>query len=248
MDQIRIDKRAIKEELIAKNLYSLQVDLTRQRGIRIFVMSLLIAALVLTAIYGTLENPIEYTLSNIGNFFEYRLFFIIWAIIAGFAIQVSILALFKLENYQARAKYTFAVLASIFLIVTAFIPALKDIYPFWHWLHTFFAVLHALFMLLSLVPFVLWVSRENPRLRRVLQIWLLVIWFGSIIPLVIFGKSGLFELWFFITFILFLLYLSLMLFEEKIVKMSIAFLKDEPDLNLAIEKFYVRLGTKAKTK
>ncbi|MDD2492754.1 MAG: hypothetical protein PHY83_02290, partial [Bacilli bacterium] len=54
-------------------------------------------------------------------------------------------------------------------------------------------------------------------------------------------NSGMFELWFFVTMIIFLLYLSLVLFEEKIVKMSVTFLKDECDLNIAIEKIYVNL-------
>lgn len=239
-----IDKVQIKEELIRNNLYDLQRDLLKQRRIRIFVMSILLAALLLTVVYGTLENPFIYTFSNIGNFFDYRALFIVWAIVSGIAIQVSIQALFRLEEYQAKAKYTFAALSSVFLILTAIIPALKDIYPFWHFLHTAFAVIYALFILITLVPFVNWVSRENPRLKLVLQIWMIVIWIGSLLPLIILGKSGLFEMWFFVTVIMFMLYLSMILFEEKIVKMSVAFLKNETNLNEAIEKIFINLDKK----
>ena len=50
-----------------------------------------------------------------------------------------------------------------------------------------------------------------------------------------------FEIWFFIFFIIFLLYLSLTLFEEKIVKQSVRLLKDEDNLNLGIEKIFINL-------
>lgn len=239
-----IDKVQIKEELIKKNLYDVHRDLIKQRRLRIIVMSVLVAALLLTAVYGTLENPFIYTFSNIGNFFDYRVLFIVWSIVSGLSIQMCLLALFRLEQYQARAKYTFVALSSIFLVLTAVIPALKDIYPFWHLLHTIFAGIHALFLLLSMVPFVNWISRENPRLEKVLKLWMIIIWIGSLLPLIIFGKSGLFELWFFVTVILFLLYLSLILFEEKIVKLSVAFLKDESNLNEAIEKIFINLDRK----
>jgi len=236
-----IDKEEIRTELIRKNLFQMQVDLTRQRRLRILVMSLLMASLMLTVVYGTLENPFQYTFSNIGNFFDYRIFFIVWAIVSGLAIQVSIVALFRLENYKAKSSYLFVGLAAFFLVLTSLIPALKDIYPFWHWLHTACAIVFALFMLLSLIPYVLFISRENPRLRLVLKLWMVVIWIGSLFPLILFGTSGLFELWFFVSLIIWLLYLSLVLFEEKIVKLSVAFLKDEPNLDLAIEKLYVNL-------
>ncbi len=244
MDELQIDRIKIKEEMILRNQYDMQKDLLKQRRLRIFVMSILLAALLLTVVYGTLENPFRYTFSNIGNFFDYRLFFIIWALVSGFAIQSCIIALYQLEEYKAKSKYWFVVLASGFLVITALIPALKDIYPFWHWLHTACAVIHAFFMLMALNPFVNWVSRENPRLRTTLKIWQVIIWVGSIIPLILFGKTGLFELWFFVTVIMFLLYLSLVLFEEKIVKMSVAFLKEEEDLNFAIEKIYIDLDAK----
>lgn len=247
MEEMTIDREQIKAELMAKNLYAEHKDLIRQRRIRIFVMSILIASLLLTTIYGTLENPFQYTFSNIGNFFTYRIFFIVWAIITGAAIQLSILALYHLEQYKRKEAYTFIAIAAVFLVITSLVPALKELYPFWHWIHWICAIIHAIFMFLSLTPFAIWVSRENPRLRMVLSIWLVVIWVGAIFPLLFFGKNGLFQMWFFSTVILFLLYLSLVLFEEKIVKMSVAFLKDEPNLNLAIEKVYINLERKNKT-
>ena len=68
MQEINYD--LVIEELEKKNLYNIQKELTVQRKTRTFVMSLLLAALIFTFVYGTLENPFTYTLSNIGNFFQ----------------------------------------------------------------------------------------------------------------------------------------------------------------------------------
>ncbi|MDD4057206.1 MAG: hypothetical protein PHF85_06135, partial [Bacilli bacterium] len=68
MEKIIIDKEKVKKDFIDRNLFSLQKDLIKQRRKRIAVLSLLLASLILTVIYGTLENPLEYTLSKIGNY------------------------------------------------------------------------------------------------------------------------------------------------------------------------------------
>jgi len=243
-----IDKDRIKQELIDKHLFGQQAELTKQRRLRTAVMSVLLFALIYTLIFGTLENPFVYTLSNIGNLFDYRLFFIIWAIVSGLAIQASVIALFRLEHYYRKSGYIFVGLAAFFLVITAIIPALSELYPFWLLIHTVCAGIHAVFMLMTLIPYVAYVSKNNPRLRLILMIWMLVIVAGSIVALILFGKSGMFELWFFATTILFLLYLSLILFEEKIVKLSSVFLKDEKDLDYAIEKIYINLEQNEKKK
>jgi len=238
-----VDKERIRRELDEKNLLDLHRELTRQRRWRTGVMIALMSALLFTVVFGTLENPFVYTFSNIGNFFDYRLVFIIWSILSGVAIQTAILALFRLEDY-ARGRHLKNILlaaAVVFLVATALIPALKEEYPFWHVLHFATAILHAVCVFAAFMPFAVWVSRENPRLRRVIVGLIAGVWGGSILALVFFGKSGLFEMWFFVGMILFLLYLSLVLFEEKIVKLSVRFLKDEDNLNLAIEKYFVDL-------
>jgi len=241
-----IDKNAVREELDRKNLLGLHRELTRQRRLRTAVMATLLIALLTTVVFGTLEDPFLYTFSNIGNFFDYRVFFIVWSILAGVAIQAAILALFRLEDYLPgrRLKNVLLVLAVVLLVATALIPALKDVYPTWHVLHFVTAILHAVCVCGAFVPFSLWVSRENPRLRRIIAGMIAAVWGGSLLALVFFGKSGLFEMWFYVGMIVFLLYLSLVLFEEKIVKLSVAFLRDEDNLNLAIEKYFVDLERK----
>ncbi len=243
---MQIDYAKVKEELKQKNLYDIQKELTQQRKTRTAVMSFLLFALVFTLIFGMLEDPIIYTLSNIGNFFTYRVIFILWAIIAGTSIEVAVLTLFRIEEYKTKYGVYFIYMGVLFLIATAIIPALKDDYPVLHVIHTITSGLLAVFLYLGLVPFANWVSRENPRLRLYIGIWLLIIWIGSILMVVLFWHSALFELWFFISNIIFLLYLSLVLFEEKIVKTSVKLLMDEDNLNVAIEKIFVNLDNEKK--
>ncbi len=243
MRMIQIDKEAVRKELDEKNMLGLHRELTRERKRRTGVMIVLMAALLFTIIYGTLENPFVYTFSNIGNFFDYRWLFIVWSIVSGIAIQTAIQALFRLEDYARgiRWKNLLLFLSVVLLVATALIPALKEQYPFWHVLHFVTAILHALCIFGAFIPFVLWVSQENPRLRLIITLCIAAVWGGALLALILAGKSGLFEMWFYVGMILFLLYLSLILFEEKIVKLSVHFLRDEDNLNEAIEKYFVDL-------
>ncbi len=235
----KMDESKIFDPNFRKTHLHVICDLYKQRRNRIIVMSGLLITLIMTAIYGTLENPFKYTLSNIGNFFSYREIFIIWAVIAGASIQTACVSLFKLEKFEQHCAFTFIIYASIALVVSAIIPALKDTFPFWHFVHVLTSVFYALFLILGLQPFLRYVSRENPRLRKIIAIWQYVIVGGGFLGVIIFGMSGIFEIWFIASVTLFLLYLSLVLYEENIVKKSVELLKDEENLNIGIEKIFV---------
>ena len=236
-----IDYLGAKKELEKKNLLDIQKELTQTRQKRTAIMSMLLGALLLTLVYGLLETPFIYTLSNIGNLFDNRLFFIIWSIITGLSIQFTVVVLFKLEQYQTKYGYHYIGLSAAFLVITAIIPAIADVYKILWFVHTLTASLHALFFFLAVVPFSRWVSKENPRLRKIIYIWQIIIYGGSVSMLIVFQRGGLFELWFYVSNIIYLLFLSLVLFEEAIIKKSFKLLTDEDNLNLAIEKYFVDL-------
>ena len=246
---LQINKEKIKEELTQKQVFQIQKELLKERRTRIVVMTLLLSALVFTAIYGTIQNPFQYTFSKIGNRFTFanRILFIVWSSYTGFAIQSSVLALFNLEKYKNKMHLTFILISVIFLVFTAAAPSLPDL-QFWTWVHLITAGLFALFITLGFYPFVFWVARENPRIKRIIYIWVTVTWGGAIGFYFLLGNTGMFEIWFFILFIVFLLYLSLSLFEEKIVKQSILLLRDEDNLNMGIEKIFVNLEKESKKK
>ena len=238
------------KQVITEETKEIQNKLLLERHKRITVMSVLLSALLFTVIYGTIQNPFQYTFSKIGNRFdpELRILFIVWAGYTGFAIQSSILALFQIEGYKRKLHYFYIITAVVFLVITAIAPS-QEYYPFWSWLHLATGLMFALFITLGFLPFVRWVARENPRLRRVVYVWLTVTWGGSFTFAFIYGNTGVFELFFFCTFIIFLLYLSLTLFEEQIIKKSVKLLKGYDDINEGIEFiFFTRLFKKDKSK
>jgi len=235
------------ENINLDNVY-IQEQLLIERRIRITIMSLLLATLLFTAVFGTLQNPFQYTFSKIGNRFDNRVLFIFWAIFTGGTIQTSVLALFRLEEYNFKFAYRSVVIGTIFLVLSAIIPALAETYPVWTWLHVITAGLYGLFLSFGLAPFIFFVSRENPRLRLVIKVWAIIVWIGSFAWMFILGNTGIFELWFFGSVILFLLYLSLTLFEERIVKRSVRLLKGEKDLNSGIEKIFLNIRNRRKKK
>jgi MFS family permease len=245
----KLEIEQIKKELEQKQVLKIQKELLRERQKRITVISMLLSALIFTIIYGTIQNPFQYTFSKIGNRFTFqnRILFIVWASFTGFVIQSSIVALFTLENYQNKKRYIYIFLATIFLVLTAMSPSLDELI-FWQWIHLVTAGLFGLFITLGFLPFISWVASENPRLRRIVYTWLIVIWGGSFLWMFILGNTGVFELWFFTLFIIFLLYLSMVLFEEKIVKRSVILLRDEENLNIGIEKIFINLERKPKNK
>lgn len=245
--QRTIDKKKIKEELEKNQILDIQKELIMERKKRLSVMTLLLSALIFTVIFGTIQNPFQYTFSQIGNrfTFEHRLLFIIWATYTGFVIQVSILALFALEKYSNKLSISSILIATFFLFATSLAPSLDHL-PFWRFVHLITAGFFALFVSLGFYPFILWVARENPRLRLTVYVWLVITWGGALSLYFILGNTGTFEIWFFTFFIIFLLYLSLNLFEEQIVKQSIVLLRNEDNLNYGIEKIFIDLDEQRK--
>lgn len=244
---IVIDREAIKAELEQRQFLDIQKSLYQERTRRIVIMSLLVSALLFTVVYGTIENPFQYTFSMIGNRFDIgnRILFIVWAGYTGFAIQSSVLALFSIEQYKNKRHYRYIYIATVFLIITALSPSLDHL-QFWTKIHLYTAGLFALFLTLGFYPFIIWVARNNPRLQRTVYVWLGITWGGGLTWYFLLGNTGTFEIWFFGFFILFLLYLSLMLFEELIVKRSIVLLRDEENLNIGIEKIFINLEKEPK--
>ena len=247
--KININKKEIREELEKKQILEIQKELIRDRRYRMWMMAFLLFALLFTISYGSIENPFQYTFSKIGNRFNItnRIVFIVWAISTGTIIQASILALFKIENYKNRRQIVYIASGSFFLVASSVAPSLPEL-PFWTWIHLATAGFFALFLTMGFFPFAVWIARENPRLRRVIYVWMAVTWGGGSFWYITLGNTGMFEMWFFVCLIIFLLYLSLVLFEEKIVKQSIILLKDEENLNIGIEKIFIDLEKQKKSK
>lgn len=183
---------------------------------RLLVVSLLSAALLATLTYGTLENPFHYSFSNIGNYFPYREWYIIWAAVTGFFLYFSVISLFRLEKYKQRFAHLSISVVPLFLVVTALIPSVSEEMPFWHVLHRWTTFFFVMCMIFSVHPFLLYLGDKKPWLSDLLRNWQLVILAGSMASLILQGQTGIFELWFFVTTIILLIYLSWILYTENI--------------------------------
>lgn len=201
-------------------------QLKRQRT---FIITYLLFALVLTIAFGTLQDPLRYTLSNIGNRFGWgpRIMFIIWALISGSAIEISFIYIMKLIKYSDRLTYMFIGLTSASIIFTGIVPALKNEFPLWHTLHFITSGSIAFFFFFAIVPLIKKIISLIPEYKTLIFIWMGVIWAGSITVLILFKWSAMFEIWFFVTIILFLIYLTFILYERKVLEVYLHQMKQK---------------------
>ena len=91
----------------------------KPRGKRIVAKSLFATvsiALVpiFTISFGFKESPIKYTLSNIGNFFSYRINFIIWGVATGALLVGYILYTYSKARYYNQRSKKFLIWSDIF--------------------------------------------------------------------------------------------------------------------------------------
>ena len=200
----------------------------RLRRERFWAICLIFILSLATVFYGTLKNPFTNTFSRIGNYYGYRGLYIMWALLVGFCLQTTSILLFKLTNYNKKWAYWALSLTSFFIIVTAIIPSLKEKWLFLHALHKWTTFLFVMSMVAAFHPFLVWLSRKIPRLKALLRNWQLLILGGSLTSLLIQGQTGIFELWFFLGLGTLMIYLSWILFTERIEEVEKYEQKEHP--------------------
>ena len=177
---------------------------------------------IYTFIFGTKENPFENTLSGIGNAFDHKLSFIFWGSLTGLAIAYYTLYMFSKIGYQNKAARRFLYGSQACLVLTVLTPALKDVFPVWHFIHVTFSTLFALFFVASILLFLQYLSRSNTDLSKK-SFFLLIACVGiSIVSLFFMGLNGVVEILFFIGISVFLFVLNIYLdkFAEKQPKLK----------------------------
>ncbi|HCY00203.1 MAG TPA: hypothetical protein DG754_08705 [Bacteroidales bacterium] len=167
-----------------------------------------ISVIAHTLWFGTIENPFNYTFSMIGNRFDRMTEFIIWGASTGFLLAFFILYLYRKASYKNRKSKRLLIYSNIFLVLTCATPAVKEINAFTHSLHTLFAILFGVSLSGSLFFFNKFLKSKNEEIYGKSALFLNVIIFGSLALLVVFGNSGIFELFFFLTLSTFLLVLN----------------------------------------
>jgi putative effector of murein hydrolase LrgA (UPF0299 family) len=151
---------------------------------------------LLTYLFATIESPFYYTFSKIGNVLGYRLNFILRGVFVGLMIVFFLLRLYVLHAFSDKNARGLLFLSLIFLLLTVAIPAVEHL-PMLKRFHALVAVSFALCLSISLYLFTVYLQQYS----RKVYIWSLVILFvmvgGSLLMLLLFGMTGIFELFFF---------------------------------------------------
>lgn len=164
-----------------------------------------------TLSFGMMENPWENTLSGIGNKFDHRLSFIVWGIITGMAILYQFFYIYEKMDFSDKRARRYMIASQVFLVMTVFTPALKSVFPVWHFIHVLFANFFAIFLIISVLLFIQFLSRSNQRLSKTALYTLISCVGVSVIALFIMGLNGVVEILFFIGIAVFMTILRIIL-------------------------------------
>lgn len=158
-----------------------------------------------TIIYATNKSPLDYTLSMIGNWFDYRLNFIIWGVVTGILFTLFLIHLFKKTNFNNKKSKRYAYLTGIYLILTVLTPTsirepIDKALRVWHIdLHVVWSVLFAFSLLTCLYMFSKFLKTSHKQISVRSSRYMIITIFGSLLLLTLFGMTGIFELFFFIS-------------------------------------------------
>ncbi len=181
-----------------------------------------------TLIFGLKKSPVEYTLSNIGNFFDYRVNFIIWGVVTGLLLIGFIGFTFRKAQFEHNKAKRYLILSYVFLILTVLTPALRDQMQFWFMVHNVTATLFALFLVASLLFFMHYLSENNKKVYSKSLFSLLFSIGFPVLLLILFGRiTGLAEIAFFVFISGFLMLLNIYLNREQRERMPELYKKKE---------------------
>jgi len=156
-----------------------------------------------TWLFATKESPFYYSLSMIGNQFDHRINFIIWGAVTGFLLTFYISRLYVLKSFDNKKAHRLLIWSHVFLILTVTIPAVEHL-PFLKTIHAIMAVLFGLSLLTSLYLFIRYLGEINEKIS-IKSMWILIAVLGGSIGLFfLLGNTGVFELFFFFSLVIFL--------------------------------------------
>jgi hypothetical protein len=173
----------------------------------------LIAVPAYTLIFGLQQNPIQFTLSKIGNYFGHRTGFIIWGAISGLLLVGCIFHIFKSTDYKGRFGEKFLVMSYLFLIITVLVPNFRGTI-FFH-IHRISSVLFAASLLMSILFYMAHLRANHKRIfDKCSRLLLICVGIPVLMLLAFGGLTGLAEIAFFFSICLFLFVLNSVLMRE----------------------------------
>lgn len=107
------------------------------------------------------KSPFDYTFSMMGNWFDYRLKFVIWGVVTALLLFIAVSSIYKKVKIQNKKARNLLFFSSVFLVLTVITPTIhtEEIYgelsklKVFLNLHTLFGILFAVFLLSSLFFF-----------------------------------------------------------------------------------------------
>ena len=183
--------------------------MNKKKVVKALVILALIAVCAYTVWFGTIKNPVDYTMSTIGNYFGQRTGFILWGAVTGILLVACISHIYKTAGCNDVSSDRFLALSFAFLILTVLIPNVKEISWTFFFIHVAASVLFACSLLISIVFFMRYLYLKKRSLyQKTLKLLIVCI----AIPLAIiagYGKlTGVAEISFFVCISLFLLVIN----------------------------------------
>jgi hypothetical protein len=167
-----------------------------------------------TYLLATKESPLYYSLSMIGNESGHRMEFILWGIMTGLFLTFFIERLYALKSFENPRARKLLIASLIFLLLTVLIPYMKDL-KILSKIHNIMAAAFGFSLTASLYLFIKYLSERDQKLYHWSMIMLCIIIGGSLGLFFIFGRTGIFELFFFFSLSIFLGILNKELFRKK---------------------------------
>ncbi len=171
---------------------------------------------LLALLFGLKESPFQYTFSMIGNWFDNKAIFIVWGMVTALLLLIAIIHIYQKTSFKDKRAYRFVYLSLLFLVLTVLTPTVYND-PWHHEIreralsfnaHGLFGVLFAVFLVVSLFLFSQYLSLINQKLSIKSVSWLLITVGGSLLFLFLFGMTGIFEIFFFVSLSIFLMVIN----------------------------------------
>lgn len=166
---------------------------------------------LLTWLFGTRGSPADYTFTKNGNALGYRVSFIIWGITTGLLLAFYIARLFVLKSFRDTRARKLLVWSLVFLVLTVLIPSLEGL-TILSRLHDLMATAFGLALTASLFLFIKHLSATDQKVYGWSMMMFYLVVGGSLALLLLFGMTGIFQMFFFISLSIFLALLNRWLF------------------------------------
>jgi hypothetical protein len=154
----------------------------------IVCMVALVTSLIYAMYYIDIQNPLQYSLSEIGR--SNWALFIVWSLLSGIAILLNVHRLYERTGYSAKIGKAFLYSGLIFLVLT-FLNMSKD--PmYWYYIHVATAILFAVLAFASISLCLLYMAKKIKAYLYITVILFALI-LVDIVFLIIYKQMALFE-------------------------------------------------------